>query len=74
MFCFMKQPEQFNKLGIADMLEKENGQEERGFFEILKATMKLMFSKKSMFVNPEMIWTGISIAFYSSMFTPIIVF
>ena len=27
-----------------------------------------------MFLNPEMIWTGISIAFYTSMVTPIIVF
>lgn len=49
-------------------------QPEMTFFKLLKSTIKLIFTKKMMFFNLQLVFTGVSIAYWSGLLSPIIVF
>lgn len=71
LFIFQKKPNPLlNEKGEIDT-EKE---EEPTFMELSKNTIKLMFSSKMMRFNLQIFFTGISIAFWSGILTPIMIF
>jgi|TARA_B110000285_G_C14718165_1_gene420900 hypothetical protein len=41
------------------------------FLDVVKSTMRLCFSKKMMYMNLQLCWTGGSIAYWSSILTPV---
>ncbi len=51
----------------------EHVQEETGFWALVKSTLRFMKMKRMMLINPQLFWTGVSIAFWSGILTPIIV-
>jgi len=52
---------------------EEGGEKEIGFWGLVKSTLRYMKMKRMMFINPQLFWTGVSIAFWSGILTPIII-
>lgn len=74
-FLFLKTPEKLcldadNSISVKQIETFDK----RSFLKITKDTIKLMFSKRMMYINPEQIWTGVSVAFSTSMIIPIAIF
>ena len=79
-FCCIKKPRPVN--GEPDLVGQEqqalrqdtDEQEIKpSFCETLCSTIKLIFTKKMMLINMMLIFSGVSIAFWSGMLTPIMV-
>ena len=46
---------------------------EKTFVESVLSTLRLLFTKKMMFLNLQMFFTGVSISYYSGMLSTIMV-
>lgn len=46
---------------------------EKTFIESVLSTLRLLFTKKMMFLNLQMFFTGVSISYYSGMLSTIMV-
>jgi hypothetical protein len=56
--------------------EQELGQlkeNEIGMMEEIKETVRLMVSKRMMYLNMQLAWEGVTIAYYNGMLIPIMV-
>lgn len=67
-FCCILQPK-----SSVENTHVDHDTDQRTFAELLKSTGKLMVSKKMMLMNGQMFWSGISIAIYGGLLTPILV-
>ena len=46
---------------------------EKTFIESVLSTLRLLFTKKMMFLNLQMFFTGVSVSYYSGMLSTIMV-
>ena len=79
-FCCIKKPKPVGEVATSDdpmdKLVPESTydkEEKQTFCEEITTTLKLIFTKKMMLINLLLIFSGISIAFWSGMLTPIMV-
>lgn len=69
-FLFIRMPKKFD---LEDGQEAGHPEEEpESFLQLLKNTVKLIFTPKMMLWNLQLVFTGISISFWSGIITPII--
>lgn len=78
MFLFISkpkpQPREFSESLVEQQAQLEDTEHAPSFLQLIKSTCRLMMSKKMMLLNPELWWTGVSIAVYSGILTPIIIY
>ena len=68
-FCYVIIPELDNEQ-LSNEFEK---MAEESSTTLIKNTFKIAGSYRMLFMNPQLLWTGISIAFWSAMLTPIMI-
>ena len=76
-FLIIKKPriyeEEMSVDQITDIRSSVN-EEKETFLQVTMNVLKLMVSKKMMLLNMQLIWTGASIAYWSGILTPIMVY
>ena len=60
----------FEPKSKANLVSEDNSD---SFYDSVKYTFKLMISRRMLWLFPQMIWTGISIAYWSGLVTIIVV-
>lgn len=69
-FYFLKHPHKFEVVESGS----ENIEEPQTFTEMIQSTLVLLWKPKMMMMNLQLMFTGISISYWSGIITPIVIF